>query len=64
MVVKDLSKQKALDVDRRAIRQINYTANLDTAGNITMIFNTEEQKNMFFRLSTRNCKIILKCVME
>ena len=44
MVVKDLSKQKALDVDRRAIRQINYTANLDTAWNITMIFNTEEAK--------------------
>ena len=44
MVVKDLSKQEALDVDRTAIRQINYTANLDTAGNITMIFNTEEAK--------------------
>ena len=29
MIAVDLSKQKALDVDPRAIQQINFTANLD-----------------------------------
>ena len=29
----NLSKQQALDADPRAIQQINFTANLDRAGN-------------------------------
>ena len=29
----DLSKQQALHADRRAIQQINFTVNLDRAGN-------------------------------
>ena len=29
----DLSKQHALDADPRAIQQVNFTANLDRAGN-------------------------------
>ena len=29
----DLSKQQALDADRGSIQQINFTANLDKAGN-------------------------------
>ena len=33
MIVIDSSKQQALDVDSRAIQQINFTANLDRAGN-------------------------------
>ena len=33
MIAVDLSKQKALDADPRAIQQINFTANLDRAGN-------------------------------
>ena len=33
MIVIDLSKQQALDADLRAIQQINFTANLDRAGN-------------------------------
>ena len=32
MVAVDLSKQKVLDADPRAIQQINITANLDRAG--------------------------------
>ena len=35
----DLSKQQALDSDPRAIQQINFTANLDRAGNTTMFFH-------------------------
>ena len=33
MIAGDLSKQQALDADPRAIQQINFTANLDRAGN-------------------------------
>ena len=31
MIAVDLSRQQALDVDPRAIQQINFTANLDSA---------------------------------
>ena len=33
MIAVDLSKQQALDADSRVIQQINFTANLDRAGN-------------------------------
>ena len=33
MIVVDLSKQQALDADPKAIQQINFTANLNRAGN-------------------------------
>ena len=42
MIAIDLSKQQALDADPRAIQQINFTANLDRAGNTTMLFIIEE----------------------
>ena len=38
----DPSKQHALDVDPRAIQQINFTVNLDRAGNTTMSFIIEQ----------------------
>ena len=44
MIAIDLSKQQALDGDLRAIQQINFTANLDRAGNTTMFVITEEAK--------------------
>ena len=44
MIAIDLSKQQALDADPRAIQQINFTANLDRAGNTTMFFFIEETK--------------------
>ena len=34
----DLSKQQVLDADPRAIQQINFTANLDRAGNTRFYF--------------------------
>ena len=40
----DLSKQQAFDADPRAIQQINFTANLDRAGNTTIFFIIEEAK--------------------
>ena len=33
MIAVDLSKQQALDVDLKEIQRINFTANLDRAGN-------------------------------
>ena len=55
MIAIDLSKQQVLDADPRAIQQINFTANLDRAGNTTMFFIIEEAKETI-RLFTRNCK--------
>ena len=42
MIAIDLSKQQFLDADPRAIKQINFTANLDSVGNTTMFFIIEE----------------------
>ena len=44
MIAVDLSKQKALDVDPKSIQQINFTANLDRAGNRRFYFILEEAK--------------------
>ena len=41
MIAIDLNKQQALNADPKAIHQINFTANLDRAGNITMFFIIE-----------------------
>ena len=41
----DLSKQHALDADPKSIQQINFTGNLDRAGNTTMLFIMEEAKD-------------------
>ena len=42
LIAIDLTKQHALDVDPRAIQQINFTVNLDRAGNTTMSFIIEQ----------------------
>ena len=44
MIAVDLSKQQALYADPRAIQQINFTANLDRAGNTRVYFILEEVK--------------------
>ena len=38
MIVVHLSKQQALDAHPKAIKQINFTANLDRPGNTGMYF--------------------------
>ena len=48
MIAIDLSKQQALDADPREIQQINFTANLDRAGNTTVFFTIEEAKETVF----------------
>ena len=44
MVAIDLSKQQTLDTDPKANQQINFTANLDRAGNTRIYFTLEEAK--------------------
>ena len=44
MTAINVSKQQALDADPRAIQQINFTANLDRAGNTRVYFILEEAK--------------------
>ena len=60
MIAVDLSKQQALDADPKAIQQINFTANLDRAGNTTMFFIIEEAKETMLDFSQGTVKV-LKC---
>ena len=54
----DLSKQQVLDADPRAIQQINFTANLDRAGNTTMFFIIEEAKETVLDFSQGTVKVL------
>ena len=58
MIVVDLSKQQALDADPRAIQQINFTANLDRAGNTRVYFNLEEAKETIPDFSQGTVKVL------
>ena len=58
MIAIDLSKQQALDVDLKAIPQINFTANLDRAGNTRFYFILEESKEIVFEFSQGTIKVL------
>ena len=58
MIAIDLSKQQALDADPRAIQQINFTVNLDRAGNTTMFFIIEEAKETVLDFSQGTVKVL------
>ena len=58
MIAIDLSKQQALDADPRAIQQINFTANLDKAGNAAMFFIIEEAKETVLNFSQGTAKVL------
>ena len=58
MVPVDLSKQQALDADPRAIQQINFTANLDRAGNTRVYFILEEAKETILDFSQGTVKVL------
>ena len=58
MTAIDLSKQQALDADTRAIQQIDFTANLDRAGNTTMFFIIEEAKETVLDFSQGTVKVL------
>ena len=50
MIAIDLSKKQVFDADSRAIQQINFTANLDRAGNTLMFFIIEVEKETVFEV--------------
>ena len=58
MIEVDLSKQQALDSDPRAIQQINFTANLDRAGNTRAYFILEEAKETILDFSQGTVKVL------
>ena len=58
MIAIDLSKQQVLDADPRAIQQINFTANLDRAGNTRFYFILEEIKETIFEFSQGTVKVL------
>ena len=58
MIAVDLSKQQALDTDPRAIQQINFTGNLDIAGNTRVYFILEEAKKTILDFSQGTVKVL------
>ena len=58
MIAVDLSKQQALDTDPRAIQQINFTADLDRAGNTRVYFILEEAKETILDFSPGTVKVL------
>ena len=58
MIAVDLIRQNELDADPRSIQQINFTANLDRAGNTTIFFIIEEVKETIFEFSQDTVKVL------
>ena len=58
MIAVNLSKQQALDANPRAIQQINFTANLDRAGNTRVYFILEEAKETILDFSQGTVKVL------
>ena len=58
MIAIDLIKRQALDADPRAIQQINFTANLDRAGNTRIYFILEEVKQTVLDFSQGTVKVL------
>ena len=58
MIAVDLSKQQALDFDPKAIQQINFTANLDRAGNTRINFVLQEAKETVLDFSQGTVKVL------
>ena len=58
MIAVDLGRQQALDADPRAIQQINFTANLERAGNTRVYFILEETKETILDFSQGTVKVL------
>ena len=58
MIPVDLSKQQALNADPRTIQQINFTANLDKAGNTRIYFILEEVKETILNFAQGTVKVL------
>ena len=58
MIAVNLSKQEVLDTDPKVIQQINFTANLERAGNTRFYFILEEAKETVFEFSQGTVKVL------
>ena len=58
MIAVDLSKQQALDADPKAIQEINFTGNLDRAGDTRIYFILEEAKETVLDFSQGTVKVL------
>ena len=58
MIVVNLGKHQALDADPKAIQEINFTANLDRAGNTRTYFILEEVKETVLDFSQETVKVL------
>ena len=58
MIAVDLSKQQALDANPKEIQQINFTSNLERAGNTRFYFILEEAKETVIEFSEGTIKIL------
>ena len=58
MIAIDLSKQQALDTDPTAIQEINFTINLDRAGNTRLYFILEEANETILEFSQGTVKVL------
>ena len=58
MIAVDLSKQQALDAGLRAVQQINFTANLERAGNTRIYFILEEAKETILNFAQGTVKVL------
>ena len=58
MIAVDSSKQQVLDADLKAIQQINFTENLDTAERMRFYFILEEAKETVFEFSKGTVKVL------
>ena len=58
MIGIDLSKQQALDADPKANQPINFTANLDRAGNTRIYFILEEANKTILDFSQGTVKVL------
>ena len=57
MIAVDLNKQQALDAVPRAIQQINFTTNLDRAGNTRIYLILEEAKETILNFAQGTVKV-------
>ena len=58
MIAVDLSRQQSLDADHRTIQQINFTTNLDRAGNKRIYFILEEAKETILNFAQGTVKVL------
>ena len=58
LIAIDLRKQQGLHADPKTIQQINYTLNLDRAGNTTLFFIIEEAKETVLDFSQGTLRVL------